>query len=81
MIQQHNLGTLRFGDIGEITNADHTFGRIYRTDAISVGVVVDSISFSAGHGPGVTTLFTSADGNIETVLDANANLAALLQLR
>lgn len=81
VFEQHNLGTLRFGDIVAITDADHTYGRIYRTGAIPVGVVVHSRSFSAGHGPGVTTLFTSAEGNIETVIDTDANLASLLRLR
>ncbi len=81
VIAEHNLDTLRFGDIVAITDADHTYGRVYRTGSISVGVVAHSRSFSAGHGPGVTTLFTSAEGNIETYIDADANLATLLDLR
>ena len=64
-----------------IIDADHTYGRIYRTGSVSIGVVVHSRSWTAGHGPGVTTLFTSKEGRIETVIDPDANLAALLRIR
>lgn len=81
MAERYGLRELRLGDIVAITDADHSYGRIYRTGAISVGVVVHGRSFVAGHGPGVTSLFTSRDGRIEPVLDENANLAAILKLR
>jgi len=79
--EQYGLRDLRLGDIVAIVNADHSFGRIYRTGAISVGVVVHGRSFVAGHGPGVTSLLTSSEGKIEPVVDPNANLANLLKLR
>jgi hypothetical protein len=79
--KEHKLETLRFGDIVAITNADHQFGRIYRTGAVTIGVVVHSQSHIAGHGPGFTTLFTSPEGKIEAVIDPDANLAKLLQIR
>ena len=81
VVAEHDLDTLRFGDIVAITDADNTYGRIYRTGAISIGVVVHSRSWTAGHGPGVTTLFSSREGRIETVIDADANLAQLLRIR
>jgi hypothetical protein len=81
MAERYGLRELRLGDIVAIVDADHSYGRIYRTGAISVGVVVHGRSFVAGHGPGVTTLLTSPDGRIETVLDADANLAKILGLR
>ncbi len=81
VVAEHHLDTLRFGDIVAIIDADHTYGRIYRTGAVSIGVVVHSRSWTAGHGPGVTTLFSSKEGKIETVIDPNANLAQLLGIR
>ncbi len=81
VVAEHNLKTLRFGDIVAITDADNTYGRIYRTGAVSIGVIVHSRSWTAGHGPGVTTLFSSKDGRIETVIDADANLGPLLGIR
>jgi hypothetical protein len=79
--EQYGLRELRLGDLVAIVNADHSYGRIYRTGAISVGVVVHGRSFVAGHGPGVTSLLTSAQGKIEPVIDPDANLAKILKLR
>jgi len=73
-VEKHRLNDLKFGDIVAITNADNTFGRVYRKKSISVGVIVHSRSVVAGHGPGVTTLFTSRDGLIDAVIDPDANL-------
>lgn len=81
MADRYGLRELRLGDIVAISDADNSFGRIYRSGAISVGVVVHGRSFIAGHGPGVTTLLTSTAGAIEPIVDAAANLAQILELR
>jgi hypothetical protein len=81
MVEQFGLGGLRFGDIVAITDADHRFGRIYRTGATSIGIVAHGRSFIAGHGPGVTSLLTSPGGAIEPHLDPAANIATIMQLR
>ena len=81
VVAEHNLETLRFGDIVAITDADNSYGRIYLTGAVSIGVVVHSRSWTAGHGPGVVTLFTSREGRIETETDPDANLGTLLKIR
>lgn len=81
IVEEHDLDSLRFGDVVSIRNADHTYGRIYQSGAVTVGVVVHSRSIISGHGPGVTTLFTSREGDIEPTLDENANLAEVLNLR
>jgi hypothetical protein len=80
-VKEYGLTGLRFGDLVGIVDADSTFGRIYREGAITVGVISHSRSWVAGHGPGVTTLFTSRQGKIELVIDSNANLAKLLNIR
>lgn len=81
MAQEHGLRELRLGDIVAITDADHSYGRIYRSGALSVGVVVHGRSFVAGHGPGVTSLLTSSTGKIAVTVDREANLADILRLR
>jgi hypothetical protein len=81
VVERYRLDTLRFGDIVAIIDADNTHGRIYLEGAVSIGVVVHGASRVAGHGPGVTTLLTSATGKIEPVVDPDANLAKLLNLR
>jgi Domain of unknown function (DUF4438) len=79
--QKYGLRELRLGDVVAITDADHSYGRIYRTGAITIGVIAHGRSYVAGHGPGVTTLLTSREGNIEPLIDERANLAQILHLR
>lgn len=79
MAEKYGLRDLRLGDLVAIVDADNSFGRIYRSGAISVGVVVHGRSFMAGHGPGVTTLLTSRSGAIDVDIDRDANLATLLK--
>ena len=81
MVAEFGLDDLRFGDIVAITDADHRFGRIFRTGAASIGIVAHGRSFIAGHGPGVTSLLTSPSGAIVPQLDPAANIAAILRLR
>ena len=79
--EQYGLDDLRLGDLVAIIDADHSFGRIYRQGAISVGIVVHTNCVTAGHGPGVTSLMTSPSGKITPKIDAKANIAYLLKLR
>jgi len=78
---EHGLEDLRLGDLVAIQDADHSYGRIYRKGAISVGIVVHSDCVTSGHGPGVTTLFTSSNGKIIPKIGLDANIAKLLKLR
>jgi hypothetical protein len=81
IVAQYGLKSLRLGDLVAIIDADHSFGRIYRQGAVSVGVVVHSNCITAGHGPGVTTLMTSSDGKIIPKISQSANIASLLKIR
>ena len=80
-VREFGLRELRLGDLVAIDDADNSFGRIYRSGAVSIGVVSHGMSHIAGHGPGVTTLLTSASGAIEPHIDPGANLATILGLR
>ncbi|MFN2460062.1 MAG: DUF4438 domain-containing protein [Candidatus Velthaea sp.] len=80
-VAEFGLDALRFGDIVAIENADHSFGRIYRRGAMSIGIVAHGASNIAGHGPGVTSLLTSRSGAIVPRVDAGANIAHILKLR
>jgi hypothetical protein len=81
VIEQYGLEDLRLGDLVAIIDADHSFGRIYRQGAISIGIVVHTNCVTAGHGPGITSLMTSPSGKIIPEIDAKANIACLLKLR
>jgi len=79
--KEFGLENLKFGDLVAIMDADHSFGRIYKKNSVSVGIVVHSDCVISGHGPGVTTLFTSTKGMIEPVINNEANIASILNLR
>ena len=79
--EEHGLNDLRLGDLVAIMDSDQSYGRIYRRGSVSVGIVTHSNSYIAGHGPGVTTLFTSTTGLIEPIIDGDANVAKILNLR
>ncbi len=81
IVKKHGLGTLRFGDFVAITDADHSYGRIYRTGAVSIGIVVHSDCVIAGHGPGVMTVLTSSKGKIKPVINKKSNLQNYLKLK
>jgi len=79
--KEFGLDDLRLGDVVAIKDADHSYGRIYKQGAMSVGIVVHTNCVSSGHGPGVTTLFTSSTGKIIPKIDVKANIASILGLR
>jgi hypothetical protein len=81
VVERYGLSSLRLGDLVAIIDADHSFGRIYRQGAVSVGVVVHTNCVRADHGPGVTTLMTSSTGQIIPQISQKANVASLLKLR
>ncbi len=80
-VQEYGLEDLRFGDLVALIDADTTYGRIYKTGAVTIGIIVHSDCVTAGHGPGVTTLFTSSNGQIAPKIDPGANIARILNLR
>ena len=79
-IREHHLDKIRFGDFVALMDQDNRFGRTHRKGAMTIGIVIHSDCKFAGHGPGVTTLLTCGNGNIEPVLDATANIADLLHI-
>ena len=72
------LDQLRFGDLVALEDTDNRFGRSYRRGAVSIGVVVHSDCLIAGHGPGVTTIFTAIDGSLAYREDKEANIGRIL---
>ena len=81
MVDEYGLEDLRFGDLVAIMDADSSYGRIYKGGAITVGIIAHSDCVTAGHGPGVTSLFTSTTGKIAPKIDPDANIAKIMNLR
>ena len=79
-LKEHNLDTLRFGDIVALTDQDNVYGRSFRKGAVTIGTVIHSDCLLAGHGPGVVALMTSSQPLIETEIDPDANVAQLLSI-
>lgn len=77
-VEQYGLADIRLGDLVAIENADSTFGRYYRTGAVTIGIVCHADSNLAGHGPGVTCILSAKDGEIEPVMRDTANIADIL---
>lgn len=73
-VAEYGLDDLRLGDFVAIIDADATFGRIYKTGGVVIGIVVHSDCVTAGHGPGVMVTMTSRDGLITPRIDPEANL-------
>ena len=65
-IARLGLDRLRYGDFVLLEDCDTSFGR---------GLVVHSDCVKMGHGPGVTTIFTSKTPVLEGRLEPHANLA------
>ncbi len=77
-IEEYRLNDLKLGDLVAIIDSDSSYGWIYREGAISIGVIAHSNSVISGHGPGVTTVLTSALGRIKPFIENDANLVKLL---
>lgn len=73
-VKEYGLDTLKLGDFVAIIDADATFGRIYKTGGVVIGVVVHSDCVLAGHGPGAMVVMSAKDGSIVPVIRKNANL-------
>lgn len=77
-LEEYGLTELDLGDIIYLENCDNTYGREYRSDAGSIGIVAHSDCIKMGHGPGVTVIMSARDNIIEPVESDNANIASYL---
>jgi len=79
--RRYHLGSLRFGDMVAIRDADTSFGPSYRQGWITLGVIVHGDSTASGHGPGVTPLLSGPARILRPLHDTRANLASFYRLR
>jgi hypothetical protein len=80
-VQKYGLQSLRLGDVIAIRDADCRFGRSYRNEAVTIGVIVHGACVTSGHGPGVTVIMTTARKLIVPKIEENANIGLYLELR
>jgi hypothetical protein len=74
-VKEYGLDDLRLGDFVAIMDADATFGRIYKSGSVVIGIVVHASCVLAGHGPGVMIAMSSKEGHIIPKITAKANIA------
>ena len=79
-VREYKLDQIRFGDFVALMDHDNRYGRAYRKEAVTIGIVVHSDCLRAGHGPGVSTVMTSKTSLIQPVLDPRANIADILKI-
>lgn len=73
-MKELGLDKLRFGDLVGIEDLTCGNGPHYLEHAITIGVIVHSDSYSAGHGPGITPILIGDNKEIDLVKDASSNL-------
>jgi len=73
-VEEYGLDDLRLGDVVAILDADATYGRIYKSGGVVIGIVAHASSVIAGHGPGVMIALSSKDGVLAPKIDPQANL-------
>ncbi len=80
LMAELGIDQMRLGDVIAIRHADHHWGRSYREGAVSICLCIHGDSVMTGHGPGILTLMTARNGEIDFTVDPAANLATLFDL-
>jgi Domain of unknown function (DUF4438), N-terminal/Domain of unknown function (DUF4438), C-terminal len=70
------LESLRVGDIVAMADQDHRYGRGYRPDYVTIGVISTGQCMLFGHGPGPSTLMSGPAESFCLVDDQAANLSS-----
>ncbi len=78
ILKKHKLTNLKLGDIVAIADCDSNYGWCYKKGAVTIGVIIHGNSYVSGHGPGISTIMTSAKGSISTKINSNANIGRYL---
>lgn len=68
------LEGLRIGDVVALDEQDHRFGRGFRQEYMTIGVISTGHCRLFGHGPGPSTLLSGPAASFELVDDSEANL-------
>ncbi|MBV7339433.1 DUF4438 domain-containing protein [Chloroflexi bacterium TSY] len=80
-LAEHGIDNLRLGDLVAVMDTDHRYGRGFKPGGVSIGIIMHGDSVMTGHGPGCQDLLVCSDGEIEPVIDADANIVNYLGIR
>lgn len=79
-LKEHQLDKLKLGDFVALMDYKSFYGWSYQAGAVTIGVVTHTDSYTAGHGPGVTTLITGLNESIVPLIQPDANLGNYLKI-
>lgn len=79
-LAEHGIDELRLGDLVAVMDTDHRYGRGFKPGGVSIGIIMHGDSVMTGHGPGCQDLLVCANGEIEPLIDADANLGNFLDI-
>lgn len=80
-LRRLGLDRLRIGDLVAVPNQNHTWGRGFRSGAMTIGLIIHGDSAWTGHGPGVLDLMSTLGDEIVPVTDPDSNIAIRLGIR
>jgi hypothetical protein len=75
------IDNLKLGDLVAVMDTDHRYGRGYKPGGVTIGLIMHGDSPTSGHGPGCQDLLVCANGEIEPIINPQANIARILGIR
>lgn len=81
LMAELGIDQMKLGDLIVIPNADHRYGRGYRTGAVTIALCIHGDSIMIGHGPGILALMACPEPMIEWEITPEANIANYLDIR
>ena len=80
-LAEHGIDQLRLGDLVAVMDTDHRYGRGFKPGGVTIGIIMHGDSVMTGHGPGCQDLLVCAHGEIEPIIDPDANLVNYLSIQ
>ena len=79
-LAEHGIDDLKLGDLVAVMDTDHRYGRGYKPGGVTIGLIMHGDSAWNGHGPGCQDMLVCANGEIEPVIEAGANIGEILEI-
>lgn len=80
-LREHGVDNLRLGDLVAVIGTDHRYGRGNLPGGVMIGLIMHGDCIQSGHGPGCQEMLICVNGEIEPIIDADANIGKMLGIR
>ena len=81
LMKKLKIDERKLGDLIVINHADHSWGRSYKKDHVSIALCIHGDSVMTGHGPGIMTIMTGTKKNLDWRINKKANLKNILKIK